>query len=591
MNARIGRVTLSLALLLLLASACSRRSAPTIEEESTIATPDAVDPVAGKLPANTLLYARVEGIANLEERVTATFAAALREPGPIRDKLHAAYADAVQALGRHNPLGLKEATVQRLIGDARSVHFAFVPPVPGKTRPEPQPVIFLHLGSAEAATAVLDDLKAGHKESGVAGARGCSLEKMTPFESIVAIDDRTLAIGANAVLEKVLAGPGGEALGSSASFQKAVSDLAGRGDVFAYVSIVAVKEEILREIDAESMPPAVKEKRRAAVTNAPFREVSTLAASVAVDGSFSVLAYTGAGQTFPDFLVRPATTKKLTTRIPADAAFTFACGYDGGKKTRKGFVDWLQEEAGRGGLDAVGMQRSVVGALTQNLDRLESDVVVKVKGVAEDLWLAALPVKSEMAITLAPDSAGRWGALMAFDIEDRAQAEKLAREIFVAGKGQGLPWKQTEHAGLVIHYLDIAEILKQKGTENLPKELVENVQLQIGYAMSDELFLAGSVELIKFAHRPSGRTLGDAMSVKGVDARNTLLWNVQPVPALQSVAKVPMLAESVQPILRQLPREASYTITLTIEKDRAALRSNVPLTALGAWGGMQFMDR
>jgi hypothetical protein len=228
----------------------------------------------------------------------------------------------------------------------------------------------------------------------------------------------------------------------------------------------------------------------------------------------------------------------------------------------------------------------VVGALTQNLDRLESDVVVKVKGVAEDLWLAAIPVKSEMAVTVAPDPAGRWGALMVFDIEDRTQAEKLAQEIFVAGKAQNLPWKQTEHAGLVIHYLDLPEILKEKGTENLPKELVENVQLQVGYAMSDEFFFAGSVELIKFAHRPSGRTLGDALSLKGVDARNTLLYNVQPVPALHSVAKIPMLAESVQPVLRQLPREASYTITLTVEKDRAALRSNGPL---GAWGGMQFI--
>ena len=123
----------------------------------------------------------------------------------------------------------------------------------------------------------------------------------------------------------------------------------------------------------------------------PFREVGSVAAAVAADGSFSVLAYTQPGQQFPEFLVRPAVVKKLPARIPADAAFTAACGYDGGKKTRRGFVDWLQDEASRGGIDGAGMQRSMVGALTQNLNRLESDVVVKVKGVAEDLGSRAIP--------------------------------------------------------------------------------------------------------------------------------------------------------------------------------------------------------
>ena len=570
------RFTIPLAALLLLTTACSRRTTPVIEEESEIAAAPA-DPIAARLPGNTLVYARVEGVANLEgacrRRSPRCATPACRE---ARRRLPTPF-----ARGRNNPLGLR-SNRPALIGDARSIHLRAVPPI-RQDESEPMPCCSC-IRRADTVNAVLDDLKTGRTETGVSGARGYRLEKMPPFESAIALDDRTLALGHDAVLANVLASPGSDALGSAAPFQRAQNDLVGRGDAFAYVSIAATKQEIFRDIDADLLPAGEKAKRKEKFANMPFREVGTVAAGVAVDGSFSVLAYTQPGQEFPEFLVRPVTAKKLPARIPADAFFTVACGYDGGKKTRKGFVDWMHEEAKRGGVDSSGM----VGALTQNLDRLESDVVIKVKGVAEDLWLAAIPVKTEMAVTIAPDAAGRWGALMAFDIEDRAQAEKLAREIFIAGKAQALPWKQTEHAGLTIHYLDLAEIIKEKGTE-LPKDVVENVQLQVGYALSDEFFLAGSVELIKFAHRPSGRTLGDALSLKGVDANNTLLYNAQPGAALQTFSKIAHLAEHVQPIARQFPRESSYTLTLTVEKDRAVLRSNVPVSALTAWGVTQFM--
>lgn len=563
---------------------------PLAAEALEASSAPAADVIASRLPVGTIAYVRLEGANNLEERLTAVLPSYLNDAAPVRAKLDAWYADAIRAAGRNNPLGLKEPTVKRLAAGTRSVHVGVLPPpADTKLKPEPLPVVFLRLDSANTLKAVLEDMKATRKPKDVKGAHGYALDGMGPLEAAIPVDDTTLALGPDALLAQVLAGPGAESLAGSKPFQKAYSELASRGDLFAFLSVTAIKEEVLRDIDRGQMPAEVKEKRRKDIANLPFREVGTVAAAVAVDGVLSVVVYTNAGQEFPEFLVRTPTVKKLPGRIPADAVFTHICGYDGGKKTRKGFVDWLKDETQRGGLDALGIERSVAGALTQSLERLESDVVIKVRGIAEDLWLAAIPVRSEAAMAAAPDARGRWGFLMAFDIEDRTQAEKLANEIFVAGKGADLPWKKTEHAGLTIQYLDLEEILKDKAGAKIPQEVLDSVQMQIGYAMSDELFLAGSVELIKFAHRPTGRTLANTISTKGVDEKNVLLYNFQPGPLLHTLAKIEPLSATVQPLTKRLPREANYTITLTVEKDRAALRSNIPLSVLAAWGVAEWM--
>jgi hypothetical protein len=435
----------------------------------------------------------------------------------------------------------------------------------------------------------MNELKADRQPTELKDTRGCSLAGMPPFESVVALDERTLALGPNAALQQVIGGPS-KSLTDTAAFQEAHGDLGERGDLFVFLNVTAIKDLARRTIEAGSAPAEVKAQRQAEIANMPFRQVGCVAARVNVDGTLAVAAYTEAGQQFPDFLVRTPRAKKLPARIPAEAALTFIGSYDGGKKTRQGFVSWLQEETKRGGGDIGGMPRAVAGAHAQNLERLESDGVVKVKGVAEDLWLAAIPVKTEMAVTLAPDAKGRWGVLFAFDVEDRAQADKLVEQIFVAGKGAGLPWKQTEHAGLTIHYLDLAEIIEQQaGASALPKPVADLTQLQIGYALGDELFLAGSVELIKFAHRPQGRTLANVLSVQGIDAQGAVLYNFQPGQLLHALAKVEELSGPLQPFVRQIPRTASYSISLSVEKERAMVRSNVPLAALTTWGVTQWL--
>ena len=63
-----------------------------------------------------------------------------------------------------------------------------------------------------------------------------------------------------------------------------------------------------------------------------------------MDGSLTVRAYTVPGKKLPDFLVRRPAEKQLFRRIPADALLAYAWTYEGGKKTRKAFSEWLKEE-------------------------------------------------------------------------------------------------------------------------------------------------------------------------------------------------------------------------------------------------------
>jgi hypothetical protein len=43
-------------------------------------------------------------------------------------------------------------------------------------------------------------------------------------------------------------------------------------------------------------------------------------------------------------------------------------------------------------------------------------------------------------------------------------------------------------------------------------------------------------------------------------------------------------------MIRPIPRDASYSVTLTLEKEQATLRCNIPFTSLAAWGAVDFQD-
>jgi hypothetical protein len=210
--------------------------------------------------------------------------------------------------------------------------------------------------------------------------------------------------------------------------------------------------------------------------------------------------------------------------------------------------------------------------------------------MAQDLWVAVLPVKTELVFGLAPDPTGRWGVLLAFDIEDRGQAEKLRQHIFEAGKRNELPWEETVHEGLTIRYLDLEKMLRKGGAAVLPPEVLQQVQLKVGYAQGDELFLAGSVEAIKFAHRPTGPVLADVVKREGVDAANAFQLTLQPGRLLHGPTKVPPLEDLRKLLVRQVPKDASWSVTLTLEEERATLRSNVPFAALAAWVGLDLEE-
>ena len=72
--------------------------------------------------------------------------------------------------------------------------------------------------------------------------------------------------------------------------------------------------------------------------------------------------------------------------------------------------------------------------------------------------------------------------------------------------------------------------------------------------MSDELLLAGTVDTIKFALNPSGKTLADVISYRPIDAENALLYTFQPGKFLHQPSCTKALGKIGPLLARQVPR-------------------------------------
>jgi hypothetical protein len=579
-----------------LLASCSKKGnqpVPSLVEPTASVAADNAARVAGFLPAETIAYFRLRDAGTLAQR--AVQPGLITDAQPVQQQLTQAYAGLLVAVGQQNPFGLAPEVVKEVADNLNSVHVAVI----AADNHIQEPTVFLEMANPAIAGKVRKKLAERAAEKDLQGVKVLDLTTLpgSPARTLHVLDETVLVVGPDAALAKVIAARSGRQQGSlaaTAAFRKVEADLGRTGDLFGYFSVAELRAAMLREIDAGPSPrvsPAEEQefsrqqsqRRREEIENLPFKTIGHVGVAAGVDGSLTVRAYTAPGKKLPDFLVRRPAEKALFRHIPADAVLAYGLTYEGGKHTRKSFVEWLKEETKANGTPLVPPQMARV--LTQEFDRLEADVVV----IAQDLWAAILPVKTELAFAVAPDATGRCGGLMVFDIEDRAQADKLRQQIFEAGKRHELPWKETTHEGLTIRYLDLEEMLRKDGATP-PRELLDQVQLKVGFAQTDKLFLVGTVEAIKFAHRPTGPVLADTIRRDHIDPANALHLTLQPGRFLHGPTRIPAPEKLLALCRRHIPKDASWSITVSLEEEQATLRSNIPLVALAAWIGTDLSE-
>jgi hypothetical protein len=374
---------------------------------------------------------------------------------------------------------------------------------------------------------------------------------------------KTIVVGTARSVESALrrSRTGGESLADSPRFQQASRDWGTGGELFAYLDL---------------------QSARTTIPELPFATVTHVAASLRLDGGLSLRAYADESKPFPKFLVRTSREKKFLSRIPADAVFLISAVTDGSRQTRTNFFEWAMQELGRDDKPA----RSLLPQSWRRFAEAYTTDPTKVEGQAfafiEDLWRAVLPVKSESAFFIAPDKTGRYGAAFLFDISDREQMRQLAERLFEMGNRAKLPWKETTDKGLTIRYVDFAEIAKAAG-RSIPPEVAKRFELQVGYAQGRDLFLVGTLNAIKFAHQPAGKTIDGELTYDNVDANNAIMLSLRPGRILHRTFGVPQVDSVLQRLAAQIPKDSNYAVTLNFEPTQLTFRTNIPFVSLIAW--------
>ena len=84
--------------------------------------------------------------------------------------------------------------------------------------------------------------------------------------------------------------------------------------------------------------------------------------------------------------------------------------------------------------------------------------------------------------------------------------------------------------------------------------------------------------------------LADVVKRDHIDAANAFHLTLQPGRFLHGNTRVAAGEKLLQVLRRQVPKDASWSITLTLQEDQATLRSNVPFAALAAWIGLNLNE-
>ncbi len=573
-----------------------RPAAP--DDPAVVGEPEADRDVAGLLPADTVGYVRLRKAGTLVDRVVAD--GVLADAGPVRAALSKWYGGAFDQLASQKE-GLRATTLRALAGGVRSIHVGAVPyrSRPGedesRIREAVEPVVFVELASVDLFAALAAEAPDLFEKIEFDGLPAWRLKESSE-PAVVAALEGTLVAGREHVVQEVLAARSGGAktLAGNPAYIRALADFGGAGDLFGYFDVDRYRAIARAEIDGrtddppEWYPPeerdvyrkeaaARKEEEKKALET--FVELGAVSGALRADGRLVVRAYAAAGQRVPAFLLRPSSRRKLLDRIPAAAVLATSVGFSGGKEMRRSLADWIREKTSGGiRLEDLPIEAPYADVLTNRLEELESEVVV----MSKEFLVAALPVDREFALAIVPDDAGRWGAVAAFDYQDRAQVDALFGRIFAEGSRADLAWKETESEGLKIRYLDLAE-LAAAGGEPLPKELAM-LQLQVGFAVSEEYAYAGCVPLIEALHRPRRSGLGSVIDSTGIDAENAVLTHLRIGPLLHGrpieVGEFPRIQAA---LARQIPASANWSISIVTEPDAVTLRSNVPFGTLAAW--------
>ena len=519
------------------------------------------------LPRESVGYVRITNV----KKVIAGFVDPkhLRQAEAIRTKAFSVLMRKMQELSGPDDLNsISTRSKIEFLGNLKSIHVGLLPgKKPGDA---PRPVVFIDMLGRAGLETVHADLKPKlvtktiGKEKlhviDIAGSSKSGFAYLSPTSVVYADVD---LLEATIERKQKSTTP---TLADDPGFKQATKELGEEREVFGYLRADAV--------------------RPADMPNPPFAMVSHVACSLGTDGGLTLRAYAKDGMPFPRFLVRTPREKKFLSRIPADAAFLLSRGVAGEVGTQRNFVEWLLAELGQKeqGKSVVAEQwRKLAKAYSDDPKRVENEVF----SIVEEIWLAAGPMKSESAMFVAPDANGRWGAGFLFDVADETRVQALTKKVFAAGKRAKLPWKKLKHHGLTIHYIDFTDVAKSKGSP-VPPEVLKHAQLRVGYAAGKEIFYAGTVEAIKFAHQPTGKTLDKVIDFANVDEKNAIMISLLPGRVLHRTFGVPKVDNVLTRLAAQIPKNSNYTLTLNFAPQQLTFRTNIPFISLGAWAAVEF---
>jgi len=558
--------------------------------------------VAHLLPQDTPLYLRLQGVGDLKDRIVQTDH--LNDVEQIRGKLDKFYSEIMEEASHDRSLGLDATNLDAFIRNIKTLHAAivFYDKQEG-TRPvrrESSTLVFLEMSCEEIIAKCLKDLGDKAKVKTIREEEVVDLGRK--WGTFYVMNKNVVVFGPEELLASVIdANINGrsESLADTDQYCKAYDDLGHEGDLFVFADLSRLRAAQYRMIDSvnvDSVYPGAselssqereqlvqqidrlkeRERKNLEETWTLFKNLDCIAGAAGVAGTLTVRVYTIAGKALPEFLVRPAQEKEFLERIPAEAVLTLSMGYQGGKEIRRSFADWIEKDVPEN------IRESLTPQITGLLPRLEEEVLI----IAEDFWACAIPVDTELAFCVAPDEKGRWGMAVFFDYEDREQVETLKKKLFEEGLRKNLPWQKSVDGDLTIHYLDLEKVAAENG-EEIPSDISDLIQLQAGYALNDELFVLGTLGTLRFALNPEGKTLADILSYDGVDAENAFLFVFRPGKLIDALGKIESLTGRLPPLVGQIPSEASYLVTLTLEKEQATLRTNIPFFSIGVLAALE----
>lgn len=532
----------------------------------------AQDEIARLMPADTVLYYRVRNVKKVVERLIQP--KHVKDAAKVQMQVNRLIAEVMLSLSEKQTLGLTGNSLMSLFFDIETVHFGMTLPDFESGSLVPEFVAVIRTKAPASLSGVMRDLAKTAKPK-TNGDRKLLLRKPpgAPPMAAARLNATTLMVGTERAVESGVQrkqNGGGKSLADSPGYRQAIADWGNDGELFVFADLNRVRAGVQRRI--------------------PFASISHAALSLRIDGGLAVRAYAARGKRFPAFLVRTPSERRFLSRIPADAAFILGTGAEPGKTPRKNFVEWVTEELGREQMPGVALLperwRTLAEAYAADPKRVENEAFV----VIRDIWEAALPIRSESAFFIAPDAHGRWGTAFLFDIADRKQVAQLKTAIFESPERARLPWKTTDYQGLTIRYVDFAEIAKRDG-RTIPPDLAKQAQLQVGYAEGKELFFVGTLEAIKFAHKPTGKTLDKELAYDNLDAKNAILLSLQPGRVLHRTFGVPQVDRLLKAFASQIPEESNYAVTLNFAPKELTLRTNIPFVSLFVWLAMEMQGK